>query len=537
MNATDLYIAHEPQLFVDSDIIECSQGVTRLWHKPQRQGDAPLIKADRPWEKTLYFTYSNYVVLHDPVDGLIKCWYEDMGEVDVNNKRGQRHPWKSRLLYAESEDGIHFRKPDLDIVTIDGHPTNIVMGYDPSGGATKKNPWGDVGIHSNGIIIDPNPPTPAERFRTIFTRQSVDEKGDLQHHLECAHSADGMHWTPYPERPRAGGSGALDDVCCLHYDADAKLFVLNTRHGQMYSNAEPPRTPWSGYWFPSYYPNRPDLMNKRRVFQTMSADFINWRNPLPVSVPDDVIDNLDEAHYGMQQFRVGRSFFGTLGIFQYTAGEMEVRLLYSHDGIHFKPTDKGNAFLKPTGEGRWDARMVSITSPPVVKGGEWLFYHGGTSAHHDWWMDGTLVGVPESDDPNSHAKFGLGLATLRKEGVASLWANAERGGYVLTRAVNSKGNRLVINARCRPGGSIRAAVLDRGNKPLGACRVEASDAFTGDSTRHVMTWQGKDELVVGEWGWRKIQFLMRDAEIYSFSIEVQEQQADLPSFLHGTKRA
>jgi len=538
MNATDLHIRLEPQLFVDNTVIEVIQGVSRRWHKPERHGDGPLIKVDRPWERILYFQYSNYVVLHDPADGLVKCWYEDLGEVDVNNKSGQRHPWKSRVLYAESKDGIHFTKPELDVVTLDGRRTNIVMGYeDNATEPTKANPWAHVGVHSNGIVIDPHPPTPQERFRTIFTRQTVDEKGKLQHRLECAHSADGIHWTPYPERPRAGGSGALDDVCCLSYDEDARLFVMNTRHGQMYANAEPAGTPFGGYWFPPYYPHRPDLMNKRRVFQTVSADFINWRNPLPISVPDDEMDNLDEAHYGMPQFRVGGSFFGTLGIFQYTASEMEVRLMHSRDGFHFKPTDKGNAFLAPTGGGKWDAHMVSITNGPVVKGDEWYFYHGGTSAHHDWWMDGSLAGVPESDNANTYAKFGLGLAKLRKEGVASLWANAERGGYVMTRPVKATANRLLINARCKPGGSIKAVVLDLEGKVVGNCSKENSDAFTGDSTAHAVTWAGNAEVPAAKGGWRKIQFWLRDAEIFSFRFDAaeQEQKSAAAEFLHGTK--
>jgi hypothetical protein len=537
MNATDLHIGTEPQLFLDSDIVEVSQGMTRIWHKPHRHSDTPLISADRPWERLLYFTYSNYVALHDPQDGLVKCWYEDLGEVDTANKQGQRHPWKSRLLYAESEDGIQFRKPELDVVAIEGKPTNIVMGYENGAtGPTKKNPWANVGVHSNGIVIDPYPPSPEERFRTIFTRQSADDNGNVRHSLECAHSPDGIHWTPYPEPPRAGGSRALDDVCCLHYDTDARLFVMNTRHGHMYANAEPPGTPFGGYWFPPYHPHRPDLMNKRRIFQTVSADFLNWRQPLPLLAPNDTTDNLDEAYYGMQQFRVGRTYIGTMGIFQYVRGEMEVRLMQSRDSIHFQPSDKGNAFLSPRGDGHWDGHMVSMTSPPVEKGDEWFFYHGGTSAHHDWWMDGSLAGVAESDHPNAHAKFGLGLARMRKEGVASLWANSERGGYMLTRPVKSKGKQLLINARCQPGGSVRAAVLDQENRPVGGCTSEHSDAFTGDSTSHVMTWKGSSELAGTTSGWRKIHFLLRNAEIFSFRIVSEAPDKTMQAeFLHGTK--
>lgn len=87
MDSTHLYVGHEPQLLVDSCLIECTQGLTRRWHKPTRHGDSPLICQDQPWEKTPYFTYSNYNVLRDPQDTLIKCWYEDLGEIDGKDRK------------------------------------------------------------------------------------------------------------------------------------------------------------------------------------------------------------------------------------------------------------------------------------------------------------------------------------------------------------------------------------------------------------------------------------------------------------------
>jgi len=43
-------------------------------------------------------------------------------------------------------------------------------------------------------------------------------------------------------------------------------------------------------------------------------------------------------------------------------------------------------------------------------------------------------------------------------------------------------------------------------------------------------------LLATKSGWRKIQFLLRDAEIFSFRIEAgdQEQKPVTPEFLHGT---
>ena len=518
-DSTCFHIADDPQLFVDDVLIEAAQGLTRRWHKPQRHSDAPLICRDRPWEQTLYFTYSNYNVIRDPADGLIKCWYEDLGVVD-----GREHPWKTRLLYAESEDGILFRKPDTGIRGPDGAMTNIVMGYQDGSEASPRNLWAQMGVHSNGIVIDPHPPTPAERFRTIFSEGRRDG-GRLSHKTACAHSPDGLTWTPYPWRPSIGSTGGnLNDVSCIHYDHAARMFVQNTRDHRMYDVAFPPRTPVVAGWFGPVHPGRPDLMGRRRVIQTRSADFRHWAEPRLVTAPDDAsgpavsLDNLDVGHYGMQQFQVGRMHFATLGILRFVANEMEVRLLYSRDGHTFTAADRGAAFLAPRGTGHWDAHMVSITSQPIEIGGEWFFYHGGSRSHHDWWC-GPPEGIDHPDALDAAAAtrdaYALGLARLRKEGFASLAGSHERAGYVLTKPFKTTGNRLTINARCRPGGSIAVGVLDPDRTPLEGRAPENSAPFTGDASAYTVTWAGSPEM--GRPGeWRQLLFMIRDAEIFSF---------------------
>ena len=526
-DSTCFHINDDPQLFVDDVLIEAAQGLTRRWHKPQRHGHEPVIRRDRPWERTLYFTYSNYAVIRDPADGLIKCWYEDLGEID-----GKEHPWKTTVLYAESRDGLNFTKPDTGIRTSSGEMTNIVMGYQAGVEPSTRNPWAQIGVHSSGIVIDPHPPTPEERFRNIFS-EGKQINGRLNHKTTCAHSADGLTWKRYPWLPSIGSTGGnLNDVSCLHYDPDARLFVQNTRDHRMYDVAFPPGTRQVSHWFGPVHPGRPDLMGRRRVIQTRSPDFQHWTEPVLVSTPDDATgsgvscDNLDVGHYGMQQFRVGRLHFATLGILRYVANEMEVRLLYSRDGQTFTPTDRATAFLAPRGPGHWDAHMVSITSQPVEIGDEWLFYHGGARVHHDWWC-GPAEGIDHSEahEPGAATRdgYGLGVARLRKEGFASLAGSRERPGYLLTKPFKSGGNRLEINARCRPGGSIVVGVMGADRNPLPGREPEQSDRFTGDATVHTVTWNGSPEI--GQPGkWRQLLIMIRDAEIFSFRCSDQADE-------------
>ena len=532
LDSTVYHIGDDPQLFVDVILIEAAQGLTRRWHKPQRHGDGPVLKRDRPWEQSLYFTYSNYVVIRDPSDGLIKCWYEDLGPVD-----GREHPWMTRICYAQSRDGITFTKPDTGIRTADGQMTNIVMGYQPGVQPSAQNPWAQSGVHSCGMVIDPYPPTPEERFRMIYSEGTHDQ-GRLQHKTNIAHSADGLTWVRYPHFPSIGSTGGnLNDVSCLHYDHDARMFVQNTRDHRMYDIGTPPRSRSVSHWFGAVHPGRPDLMGRRRVIQTRSANFHHWTEPVLVSAPDDAsgtavaLDNLDVAHYGMQQFRVGRMHFATLGIFRYVVNGMEVRLLYSRDGQKFIAADRGTPFLAPRGMGHWDAYMVSMTSQPVEIGDELFFYHGGSKAHHDWWCGPSEeINHPDALDPQAVMRDGyaMGLTRLRKDGFASLDGSRERPGYLLTRPFKSAGNQLTINARCRAGGSIRVGILDLDRNPLPGRDPDQSDPFTGDAAAHAVTWGGAGDL--GRPGqWRQLLFMIRDAELFSFRCVGQPDGAPKPS--------
>ena len=508
IDTTHLFVRETVQTFIDNLIIESVQNAARRWHRPERREEGPLIYRDRPWEHVTYFTYSNYCVLRDPEDGLFKCWYEDL-KPQAENYRGSPDPrwFLSRQCYAESEDGIHWRKPELDVLEVDGRKTNIVLG------------GGDLGVvHSMNVVIDPHPPTRAERFRAIFTHMWDGERGT---YIRCAHSADGLHWEMYDDLPSFGMSGPhLADVSLMFYDEYAREFVQNTRHVMLVRGAALNlRNPHTHQSPRPYQPHSPTTDNKRRIWQSRSHDFIHWSEPLLIAAVDDVDDDLDDAFYGMSQFVLGNVHLATIGVFHSVENEMDAQLLVSRDGVRWRPTAKRQPFLAPRGEGHWDAHMVSMTSPPIEVGDEVWFYHGGTNYHHDWFFWGEAEGMdhPEVRDPLA-GMWGLGLATLRKDGYAGLYSNRYREGIVVTRPLISVGTKLVINARCAPGGSVRVEVADRLDDVVEPCSKERSDPFTGDSVRHTVTWDGDPRIPVGPEApnFRKLRFFLRDAELFSF---------------------
>jgi len=516
-DATVLQIGRNSQVFVDNTLIEQTDCVTRRWHKPKRLRPEPVLVADRPWEDTLYFTYSNFNVLRDPGDGLIKCWYEDIGPLTPHRP----HPWKNRMLYAVSRDGIHFEKPELGKIRINGADTNIYAGYVEGATPDHNNPWADVGIHSAAVVIDPT--SEDQRYRMLFSKA----REGRRHEIECGYSSDGVNWHSYPERPTFGTAGGhLSDVSTITFDPVTKLFLHYTRHGGMMSAGIPESSPgmtWrEGARFATYFPGRPDLMNKRRVFRTVSADFLHWADPVAISTPDDDQDNLDTAHYGLGQFRVGATHFGTLGVFHYVDNEMDVRLLYSHDGVSWRATDNARPFLAPRGHDHWDRHMVCIVSPPVRMGDEWYFYHGGSWSHHDWWWAGPFeLDHEEARDPASHVRFGMGVATMRFEGMVSLEAIHPRPGRVVTRPLSFDGSTLRINAKTRKNGSVRVGLLDSAGVPVPGFGLDDCIPFSGDDVRHQVTWARSDALPAPATpgAFRKIVFAIDQAEVFGFVVE------------------
>ena len=518
-DSTHLLVKEEVQTFIDNVVIESVQNATRRWHSPQRRDGGSLVHRDRPWERITYFTYSTYTVIRDPDDGKFKCWYQDLDQSLEFSKlpRPILHPGAARMAYAESEDGVTWTKPELDHLEIDGRRTNIVHGGDEYGQVLCMN-----------VVLDPRPDAGDQKFRAVYTRLWKDEATSPGPHnwdtrrIEVAHSADGIHWQVYDQLPTFGLAGSqLGDVSIMYFDENSQEFVHNTRHHvqgagpgiNMY-------TPRNSSFIPVYEPNNFASYNKRRIFQCRSHDFVNWSEPIVVAAADDVEDNLDESFYGMCQFKVGTVYLATVGVFRYVENEMEAQLLISRDGTRWGRTNKRQPFLAPRGEGSWDAHMVSMVSPPIDMGDELWFYHGGTNYHHDWWIFGAVDGIdhPEVRDPHG-GSWGLGLATLRKEGFAGLYASEHREGIVVTRPLMTLGTRIEINAKCNPGGSVRVEVADNRDEIVGACSADRSDPFTGDSVRHTAMWGGDPAIPAGDeerTNFRKVRFYIRDAELFSF---------------------
>ena len=326
------------------------------------------------------------------------------------------------MLYAVSRNGVDFEKPALGKVFIDGANTNIYAGYVEGATPDAGNPWADIGTHSVAVVIDPTAP------RAALSRALLARRRGTAAWIRVRLFSRRDQLGPPIRNGRASAPRAARPfgTSTISFDPTTKLFLQYTRHGGMHSAGIPSASPGGAYdegaRFGTYFPGHPDLMNKRRVFRTVSADFLNWSDLVAISTPMTRID-LRRRRLWSRPVPGGRDTFGTLGAFHYVDNEMDVRLIYSHDGVRWMPTDNSRPFLEPRREDHWDRRMVSIESGPRRQrvGDKWYYYHGGSRAHHDWWWAGPHeLDHEEARDPGAHVEFGMGIAALRFEGMVSL---------------------------------------------------------------------------------------------------------------------
>jgi len=514
-DATMLDIGSDKQVFVDDLVIESVENICRTWHQPVQASDSPVIIKDKPWEHIAYFTFNGSRVIRDPKDGLFKCIYqtwEHSPRVGDSPLGTNAH----HLLYAESEDGIHWRKPLFDLHQVNGEPTNVVI---PNA----------LGI---SYVLNPHERDESQRFKAIYLSYRP-RKGPDPDHAVAAASGDLIHWTSLPELPIFGRSGArMGDSNGLHYDPAGRIYVLNMRHYDIQAIPVNFNNPVVEAWCicPPYYPLDWVRGNKRRVWQSESSDLMHWSEPYSILTPEDGEDSLDETFYGFCQFPLGSVMMGFLPILDYVSNEMVARLVYSRDGKNWHHLNKRQPFLAPRGEGNWDAHMVTLSHGPIEVGDELFIYYGGATNHHDWWITGDRekLQVPEVLD-RKNVSYAMGLTKLRLDGFVSLDAKAPRCGILITRPLISQGTNLMINARCRDGGSVSAEVVNVRDEVFPGYSRQECDVFRGDDVRHVVSWGGRAELPpVSKHKayypnpeferYRKFRFYMDKVELYSMTV-------------------
>jgi hypothetical protein len=508
------------ELFVDDALVERISGnaVLRL-HHPVPQNIA--IVHDAPWEGSGSGYHSMFK------DGDLYRMYYKSWQIDPLSEAGAKTKVKNDLFcaYAESDDGIHWRKPVLGLVEFNGSKANnIVMASAVVGKV-------DADAGHPAVFKDENPAAPADaRYKAIL--RSREPRG-----LLAFKSPDGLHWSPLADAPIIT-DGAFDsqnlafwDGARREYRAYWRIFTEGAGQGES--------------WTPKGY---------RAIRTATSQDFIHWENQEDLryvdSPPEHLYTNQIKPYFraphlligfparyierGHDAARAGASVpagspaadtrrisewppslrslperehreMRAAASERYGAAITDGLLMASRDGVLFKRWNE--AFLPPGPErpGTWNYghqyigwHMLETKSALAGAPNEISLY-----AVESYWTD------------NSSA---LRRYTLRLDGFVSVQAPMA-GGELVTRPIRFQGRQLALNFSTSGAGSVRVEIQDAAGRPLPGFALADCPPVFGDAIDRRVHWTAGPDVGALAGQVIRLRFVLNDADLYAYQFQ------------------
>lgn len=435
----------ETILFFDDWALQRRDNCVRRLGEPEWRPEATL--EDDLTEGTWNFP----TVWYDEENALWKAIYCGAAEYPFPPERYQEAlrrnvlPKTQVLLYAESDDGIIWNRPDLtDRVDLKvRHRKNQVL---------------ESGVHINGapVFVDREDPDPERRLKYLCTYGAWEESEQ-----RILTSGDGITWKFQDQG--WGKRVHLDTPICVFYNEQKKTYGIANRL----------------------------RVGERRVALIETKDFKEFSEPRLIVFPDSE-DPPMVQFYGMPIFQYEGMFVGLLWYLHTDPSEIghikwfgpiDSALTYSYTGDGFNRAFH-QPFIKRNERGEHGGGSVYASSMVVAPDNTIRFYSGGSKAEHF-----------SNQKLNDAA---LMLHTLRLDGFVYLESYATQGRVTL-RGVTIKGPELQINLKV-PYGSARVQILDETGAPIPGLSFEESVPFTGDELFYEPQWNSGKDLaeVVGK---------------------------------------
>ena len=325
---------------------------------------------------------------------------------------GSDHSDNQVTCVAESRDGIHFTRPKLGLVEVNGSKDNNVI-------------WRGVESHNFAPFLDANPNAkPAERYKALGGVKQPGKnwhQGETPGGLYAFASQDGIHWKKMQDTPVIT-KGAFDSQNLAFWDVTRNRYASFSRI----------------------------FTNKVRAIQSMtSADFLSWSDGVAHQYAEGVpfehfytsatVPCPTAPHLFLsfpKRFATTREKVkGHVG----GKGVSDAVFMSSRDGTHWdRPFLE--AWVRPGSDlQNWTERSNMTACGIYDPGdGEWSLY---ISEHY------------------RHPDHRIRRLTVRKQGFASMHANA-KGGSFTTKLIKVSGSKLLLNSATSATGSLVIEALD-----------------------------------------------------------------------------
>lgn len=445
-------------LLLDARIVEGVQNAELALGTVKKHEGNPLFEEDKPWEKRFDNLYAN--IAYDDEESTYKCWYSPF--IVDNSSKGMALEQRKEVEYRaprEREMAICYATSNDGLAW--NKPELGLVEYD--GSKANNILWrggGDNAIpggpHGSGILRDLRDPNPDRRYKA-FLKSRI---------LSVAFSADGINWGPAMACPEANSAGDTHNNAFWAPTLGRYVGITRT-------------------WSKSF---------KRQVARTSSDDFLNWEKTHLVLEGSDG----NQQTYAMPVFFHGGVYIGLLAIHDQGADRVWAELAWSPDTQQWHRVLPGTPLIPNTGnEGDYDWGCVYPAACPVFLKHEIRLYYGGGDGLHTGWRNGFLC-----------------LATLRPDGFAGYKASgATDPSLVTTTPVFETNARLKVSADIADGGRLVVRVLDAQEQVLAE-----SMPLTTTVSDAVVQWLDDTALDVSQPQMLRLQFALRDATVYSFSL-------------------
>lgn len=441
-------IGSDRQLFVDDFWLADSTGVQRVLHPPTPEDVA--LSPEHPWE----VGGLSYLITF-PDQGKFRGWYR----ADPNL---QDSDYNSITCYAESDDGIHWDKPNLGLIGFGGSKDNNIV-------------WTGPGINF-APFKDANPNAKPEQQYKAFIR---DKRVIL-----ALSSPDGIHWELMREEPILTDY-PFDTLNVPFWDARREEYVGYCRGV-------------AGRGTSDFF------TGVRWIRRAVSNDFLNW----------SALENIDCGDTPWEHFYTNSCIQydrapGTYLMFPsrfvhdrtpdpewtYDTGVSDIVFMSSRDGFTFDRSFM-EAFIRPGLDfHNWHDRGI--------------YFEVGILHTSDREM--SMYGMENSHLPTQRIR----RYSLRTDGFVSVNAGY-RGGEFTTRPMIFTGQELELNYSTSAVGSIKIEIQDAGGRPVPGFTLDDFPEKFGDEIEGKMAWIAGGNVSSLAGTPVRLRFVLEDADVYAF---------------------
>lgn len=449
------------ELFVDHFLIDRMEGTRLVMHHPHDEGIT--MKFDKPWEGA----FCGYVTVIKDGD-LYRAYFRGLPESGKDGSSSEV------TCYAESSDGIHWKKPELGIFEVNGTKQNNVILADAA-----------PVTHNFAPFLDSNPNAdPAARYKALG--------GTSSSGLIPWVSPDGIHWKKLREEGVIT-EGAFDSQNVSFWSEEESLYLCYFRTWRKVGD--------HGY---------------RSVSRTTSKDFIHWTKPEQMEFGDTPLEHL-YTNQTAPYFRAPHIYVSVAARFmpnRQVLTETQAKVL-DVDPKYFKDCSDA-IFMTSRGGDRYDRTFMEAFIAPGIGLENWV------SRTNYPALNVVQTGPAEMsvyvNENYAQPTANLHRYSMRLDGFVSVFG-PYAGGEMLTKPFTFRGSSLNLNFNTSAAGSIKVEIRDEQGNPLSGFTLEDAQPMIGNEISRNVYWNGNNDLKALEGKIIRLRFAMKDAHLYSMKFD------------------